>query len=109
MTMCDENFISQEELSRETELIFRGAAFQVIADNCRTDQMTLKCYDKLLEGISNIPAVDEEPIRCRYCKCSNKVDEHEYWCFAWGPAQLVPPDGWCFRAKKKQEGNQDYG
>ena len=106
MTMCDENIISQEELSRETELIFRGAAFQVIADNCRTDQMTLKCYDKLLEGIGNIPAVNELRIHCRYCKCCRKKDEHEYWCFAWGPAQLVPPDGWCFRAEMDKEADR---
>ena len=102
--MCDENFISQEEeLSRETELIFRGDAFQVIAANCRSDQMTLKCYDKLLEGIGNIPAVHESRIQCRYCKYCKKEDEYEYWCFASGQTQLVPPDGWCFRAKKEQE------
>ena len=62
---------------------------------------------KLFDSIQRVNI--REVVNCSDCKSCKKEDNHEYWCFAWGPAQLVPPDGWCFRAKKEQEGNQDYG
>ena len=45
----------------------------------------------------------EEVVNCFDCKACKKENDREYWCFAWGPAQLVPPDGWCFHGERRIE------
>ena len=53
---------------------------------------------KLFESV---PRADvQEVVNCCDCKACKIEDDHEYWCFAWGPAQLVPPDGWCFHGER---------
>lgn len=41
--------------------------------------------------------------RCKDCACCMKVDEHEYWCKAWGPMQLVRPDDFCSRGRRRKD------
>lgn len=54
--------------------------------------------------IEIIDAADvKEVVNCCDCKACKKEDDHEYWCFAWGPAQLVPPDGWCYHGERRTE------
>lgn len=54
--------------------------------------------------IACVPAAAvQEVVNCCDCKACKKEDDHEYWCFAWGPAQLVPPDGWCFHGERRTE------
>ena len=49
----------------------------------------------------SVPRADvQEVVNCCDCKACKKEDDHEYWCFAWGPAQLVPQDGWCFHGER---------
>ena len=58
-----------------------------------------KCH-KLFDGVHR--ANIREVVNCFDCKECKNVDDHEYWCFAWGPAQLVPPDGWCFHGERRK-------
>lgn len=55
---------------------------------------------KLFDGVHR--ANIREVVNCFDCKECKKVDDHEYWCSAWGPAQLVPPDGWCFHGERRK-------
>ena len=52
-------------------------------------------------------AVEELPesiVRCEDCKYMRKEDECELWCQAKGwPAQLVRPDDFCSRGKRKEK------
>ena len=53
----------------ENDLIRRGDALCVVADNNRTDYMSLDCYDRLIDGLAQLPAVDAvEVVRCFCCK-----------------------------------------
>jgi len=42
-------------------------------------------------------------VNCKDCACCMKVDEHEYWCKAWGPMQLVRPDDFCSKGRRRND------
>lgn len=49
-------------------------------------------------------------VNCKDCEYSVKVDElggdlrmREYWCKAWGPMQLVRPDDFCSKGRRRKD------
>ena len=52
------------------EYIKREGALDIVADNNVTGEITLNRYDKIIDGIYDIPSADVEPVvRCKDCKC----------------------------------------
>lgn len=59
---------------------------------------------ELLEKIDGIPIADVvSVVRCGDCRNCHKDDPYTLWCTGRGfPSQLVPPDGYCDRGKRKE-------
>lgn len=87
----------------ENDLIRRGDALSVVADNNRTDHMSLDCYDRLIAGLAQIPAVDAvEVVRCRECNYHTE----DGFCRGRGwPMSLTPDDDYCSRGQRRKDGD----
>ena len=60
-----------------TDYIKREDAIDIVADNNVTGEITLNRYDKIIDGIYDIPSADVAPVvRCKDCK----------WCEGYGYA-----------------------
>lgn len=59
------------------ELITKEQAFNVIADNNYSTKMTLACYDALIDGIADCPAVDAEP---KWIPVDERLPEKPFGC-----------------------------
>ncbi len=57
------------------------------------------------EHIKAIPAADVvEVVRCQNCKYCDDKTPYELWCLGRGwPYQMVPPDGFCDRGKRRPD------
>lgn len=85
------------------EYIDREAAFAVIADNNRPAQMTLACYDNLLDGVGALPAADVvEVVRCIDCVHLGFKDFSGI-CDGGPMCGIVHPDDYCSHGKRKEE------
>ena len=56
------------------------------------------------DAMTAIEELPESIVRCKDCTYMRKEDEYEFWCQGKGwPSQLVRPDDFCSRAKRKEK------
>ena len=64
-----------------TDYIKREDALDIVADNNVTGEITLNRYDKIIDGIYDIPSADVVPVvRCKDCKCWLEIENGTGTC-----------------------------
>lgn len=100
------------------DYIKREDALDIVADNNVTGEITLNRYDKIIDGIYEIPPADVAPVvRCKDCKYWDEHSQYGYddergtygnYCMIWTPdddfyAVETPEDGFCYNGERKDD------
>lgn len=85
-----------------TEEAVRAAInLAVIENKADANHNYAQGFRDAMKAIEELP---ESIVRCEECKYRDKEDEYELWCQAKGwPAQLVRPDDFCSKGKRKEK------
>ncbi len=69
-------------------------------DHVQTDDL-----EEINQIVNDAPTVDAVPVvRCRVCAHCDDKTPYELWCLGRGwPNQMVPPDGFCDRGKRRDD------
>ena len=90
-----------------TDYIKREDALDIVADNNVTGEITLKRYDKIIDGIYEIPSADVTPVvRCKDCKFAHMTYGGECkYCDAWESEESLYLDGdfFCAFGERKDD------
>ena len=88
------------------EYIKREDALDIVADNNVTGEITLNRYDKIIDGIYDIPSADvAQVVRCADCKCwtewSNGTGSCSRFALDWIGTDA---DDFCSMGERKNNG-----
>ena len=88
-----------------TDYIKREDALDIVADNNVTGEITLKRYDKIIDGIYEIPSADVTPVvRCKDCKFGEyREDFDDYECNHSGCGLVFNADDFCSYGERKDD------
>lgn len=70
----------------------------------RDDDLYNTGLRRAMSSIASMPAADVvEVVRCRDCAHCDDKTPYELWCLGRGwPNQMVPPDGFCDKGKRRE-------
>ena len=87
-----------------SEYISREAALELLKE-AEYMESSLNVAGSMICAIRDLPAADVAPVvRCRECAHCDSTTPYELWCLGRGwPNQMVPPDGFCDRGKRRPD------
>jgi hypothetical protein len=101
-------FAVLEKGKKMTDYIKREDALDIVAHNNVSGEITLNRYDKIIDGIYEIPSADVAPVvRCGDCLFCHRFandsnDDIKSWCLRFLPKQ-VNDDDFCAWGERKDD------